>query len=174
MQNEKLYVKADNVRLNIIKICLYICFIACVIQLSGCAGNRVRVKGAQQQYITLSAVPHDVVEIHYIRRNVKTNAYEILTVTSGYARLERFGGRAFEPKKMQIADEMFTVLAEEAVSLQWNVSPKRVVNPILEEELVLKTKDTEEHVLFEESLSGGFKEFYLKLFNIRQEMLTKK
>ena len=118
------------------------------VMLSGCAGQRSRITRPVIQYTTISFNPGDVREIRYIRRHVQTQAAEVMTITHEQAVIERVGRRAFKPKVMQLEEGTFTALAERAVSFSWNVSPKRVLNPVLQEEMVIKTQEKEEKVLF--------------------------
>lgn len=158
--------------MHVKEIITYTLIITTFLFVSGCAGQRIHKKGEPEKpFKKVLLKSTDIIEIRYVRTNIKTSASETLTLTKDQARIEREGGRAFEPQSMPITEEEFMELARMAVSISWKVNPKPyVINPDLKEEIILKTQDNEEKVVFEEQSTGRIKEFNIKIRKIRSNV----
>lgn len=149
-----------------------VCVVPLLMLLSGCAAKKAYKKPAVQTHRKVILKPRDVIEIQYVRTNVQTHAYEVLTLTRTQARIERPGRKKpFEPKSSSFSKDRLLELAKKAVTFSWNINPVRVRNRLLKEELVLKTQNKEERVMFEENMSSEFKILYAEVIAIRQKVL---
>ncbi|MFH1380195.1 MAG: hypothetical protein ABII23_07960 [bacterium] len=141
-----------------------------IVQLSGCAGRGLRKSDSVQTHTRITLEPVEIVEIQFLQRNTESKKSETLTLTPARAKVERAGGKKFEPIEISFSEEEFRELAHKTVSFSWEINPIRTRRLWMESLLILKTVESQETVEFGENLSGELKEFFDRLVDIRRKV----